>query len=143
MKKSAPKKSAAKPAAAKRTAADSVKEPVVAAPKAAVSPGKADPAPAAPKATKSLKLTKPTGPATIVVRYDAGWGNMLHLRGEGPGLSWDVGTPLCCVKDNEWVWVAPSAGTVIFKVLHNDNAWSLGENVIAAPGEIVTISPSF
>ena len=71
-----------------------------------------------------------SAPATVVVRYDAGWGNALHLRGEGPGLSWDTGTPMCCVNGTEWVWVAPAAGTVVFKVLHNDSAWSLGTAMI-------------
>lgn len=127
-KNSSPKKSAAKPAVAKKTPARAAEKPAVAA--------EAKPATVAKSRARS-------GPATIVVRYDAGWGNTLHLRGEGPGLSWDIGAPLCCVKDSEWVWVAPAAGTVVFKVLHNDNAWSLGENIIAGPGETVTISPSF
>ena len=82
-------------------------------------------------------------PVTIVAKYDAGWGNSLTLRGEGPGLSWNTGAPMCCVNGAEWVWVAPAPGTVVFKVLYNDIAWSLGEDSIAGPGETATVSPKF
>lgn len=95
-----------------------------------------------PAAIKAMKEAS-GAPATIVVRHDAGWGNTLHLRGEGPGLSWDTGTPMCCVNGVEWVWVAPAAGAVTCKVLHNDRAWALGENLFAAPGETVTVTPVF
>lgn len=89
------------------------------------------------------KTKTPPAPATIVVHHDAGWGNTLHLRGEGPGLSWDSGKLMCCVQSGEWVWVAPAAGTVCFKILLNDTTWSLGENLVAGPGETITVNPVF
>lgn len=91
----------------------------------------------------SKRCAAHSSPATVIVKYDAGWGNSLTLRGEGPGLSWDAGTPLCCVNHAEWVWVAPTTGMIAFKVLLNDRAWSHGENIVAAPGKTVTVTPTF
>ena len=110
-------------------------------PKGKPAAAKAEPPVASVK--KTADKPGPVSPATVVVRLDAGWGNVIHLRGEGPGLSWDSGAPLCCVKDNEWVWVAPAVGAVVFKVLRNDTDWSLGENHAASPGETVTVTPVF
>lgn len=108
---------------------------------AVTTPTVAEPVPGKSAKTAAKKTTG--APATIVIRHDAGWGNSIALRGEGPGLSWDIGTPMCCVNGVEWVWVAPTAGTVVFKVLHNDRAWALGENLVAASGETVTVTPVF
>lgn len=99
--------------------------------------------PAAPKAAKSAGMAKSSKPVTVIVRHDAGWGNHLHLRGEGPGLCWESGSPLCCVQGDEWVWVAPASGAVTFKVLHNDTHWSAGDNIIVAAGETLTLRPVF
>ena len=104
---------------------------------------------AAPKKTPATKPAAPAkaakveSPVTVVVRHDAGWGNHLHLRGEGPGLDWDLGAPMCCVHGDEWVWVAPAPGAVTFKILHNDSHWSAGGNIVVKPGETVTLRPVF
>ena len=147
-KPSAEPAKAAKPAAKKTAKTAAAKAPAKAAPAAAenasvkkiAAPAKAS-APA--KAAAPKKGAKLESPATIIVRHDAGWGNHLHLRGEGPGLSWDAGVPLCCVHGDEWVWVAPASGPVTFKVLHNDTRWATGENLTVLPGETVTIRPVF
>jgi hypothetical protein len=38
---------------------------------------------------------------SIIVSYDAGWGNNLTLRGTPP-LSWDSGTPMLSVDSQTW-----------------------------------------
>lgn len=143
--KSAPK--AAKTSADKATAKPAVKsgEKATKATKSAKPTIAKKSAIATPPARTSAAKpgSKPGTPVTIVVRHDAGWGNHLHLRGEGPGLSWDCGAPLCCVHDSEWVWVAPASGPVTFKVLHNDSRWASGENITVNSGETLTLRPVF
>lgn len=134
---------ATKPAKSAATKAKNAPAPKPAVAKKSAAQPKKVSAVTGEKKPARLKLTVPKTPATVIVHYDAGWGNTLHLRGEGPGLSWDTGKPLCCVQSGEWVWVAPTVGTIVFKVLHNDKAWSLGENFVAGPGETVTVTPVF
>lgn len=102
------------------------------------------------KATDSVKqkaaeiiIENTPPPATVVALHDAGWGNAVFIRGEGPGLSWEKGIPLVCAENNRWTWTAPIGGEVVFKVLLNDDRWSEGENLHVSPGETVTISPVF
>src|SRR5580698_9592233 len=40
----------------------------------------------------------------IVAHVNVGWGNAIYVRGDGGGLSWDVGVPMVCVADDQWVW---------------------------------------
>lgn len=80
----------------------------------------------------------------IIARIDVGWGNTLYLRGEGGGLSWDVGVPMICSSDDRWVWSchadhAPKE----FKFLINDQIWSLGENHVMAGADITVCNPVF
>lgn len=47
----------------------------------------------------------PKGEGTrVTVRYDAGPGNFLTMRGAGPGMSWDKGSPLKNIGGNLWIW---------------------------------------
>ena len=112
-------------------------------------------------ATKSAKPAKPAAkkkaaaPAvkpvaakkvatTIAAQIDIGFGNLLYIRGEGPGLSWDQGLPMACVADNQWqVVLAESARPIVFKFLVNDLSWSAGEDYTAAPGSNVALVPTF
>jgi hypothetical protein len=138
--KPVPEKAPAKPAGRAKASMKAAVSKVTTGAKKAVSKATAS---VKKRVTRKPAETTTGAPATIVVRHDAGWGNSVALRGEGPGLSWDSGTPMCCVNGVEWVWVAPAAGTVVFKVLHNDRAWALGENLVAAAGETVTVTPVF
>ena len=101
------KKPVSKPAAASVPAKKTVAKPV---PKAA--PVKKMPALPATKpslakpAAKSKAAAKP-GPTIITAHIDIGFGNALHLRGDGPGLSWHQGVPLECVADDEWTLTLP------------------------------------
>ena len=80
---------------------------------------------------------------TIKAKIDVGFGNTLYLRGEGRGLSWNHGIPLKCVDDSTWQWSGEAEDSLKFKLLLNDSVWSKGEDLIAAPGERLEISPSF
>ena len=128
MKKSAPK-SAAKPAG-KATAKSA---PVTKA------PAKKTTAPA----RKKTVTAEP--PATFIsAQIDIGFGNHLTLRGEGPGLSWDRGI----VMDNvgHSLWTASIKGAtlpVVFKVLVNDLTWNTGADYTVAPGQSITVYPTF
>lgn len=105
--------------------------------------------PAAPKvAAPKASAIKPTAaklPATIITAaVDVGFGNTLYLRGEGPGLSWDIGVPMVCVADDKWSIELPGSGSpVTFKVLVNDTTWSTGPDYMVGSGEDLTIAPTF
>ncbi len=80
---------------------------------------------------------------TIEAKIDVGFGNTLYLRGEGHGLSWNEGIPLTCVDSSTWKWSGEAVDKLKFKLLLNDAVWSKGDDLIAAPGQRVEISPSF
>ena len=100
-------------------------------------------------ATKKLAAPakKKTGepPVTFIsAQVDIGFGNLLFVRGAGPGLSWERGLPMDCVGTGLWtVSVKNAAQPVVFKVLVNDLSWSSGEDYVVSPGQSVTITPSF
>ena len=125
----ATKSTAPKPAAKKKTAAvparrSSSKAPLTAA------------------ALKSV-ATKPVR-TTICARVDVGFGNVLSIRGEGAGLSWEVGTTMECVEGDVWQVVLPeSARGHVFKFLVNDLSWSTGPDYTVANGASVTLTPEF
>jgi hypothetical protein len=90
---------------------------------------------------------KPGAPAsratTIEAKIDVGYGNVLYLRGQGPGLSWERGVPCECVNGNTWRWTAPRAERLTFKLLLNDSVWARGADLVIGPGEKLEIVPSF
>ncbi len=143
--KPAPKavaKPVAKPVAARVPAP--VVAPVVSAP---VAKPVAKVAAKAPKATASSPKEKPAAmpvTTTIVAVVDVGFGNHLTLRGDGPGLSWDVGVPLECAADDRWLITFPESGQpIICKFLINDSVWCGGEDYTVLPGASVVLSPAF
>ena len=114
--------------------------------KAAKAPAKKTIAPvlktAAP-AKKKASSSEP--PATFIsAQVDIGFGNHLTIRGEGPGLSWNEGLVMDCVGNNLWtVSIKQAAKPVIFKVLVNDLSWSAGVDHTVAPGQSITVYPTF
>lgn len=95
-------------------------------------------------AAKSAKTGGATSKTvTIEAKIDVGFGNALFLRGEGHGLSWNQGIPLTCVDSSTWKWSGKADDKLKFKLLLNDSVWSKGDDLIAAPGERLEISPSF
>lgn len=110
-------------------------------------PAKAAPASEpAPKPVKKAAEKKPV-PATagltaIVARIDVGFGNLLFVRGEGPGLSWDRGVPMDCVASDQWTWsTAAASRPFAYKVLINDERWSAGDDYVAEVGVENAVSP--
>lgn len=146
------KKSTVKPAkstaSTKKTSAKIVKKPAATAAKPAAA-SKTVSTPAKSTSTAKAPAVKAAAPVvqtptTITARIDVGFGNALYLRGEGPGLSWDVGVALDCVASDRWTIALPHGEKpIIFKLLINDLTWSQGSDYVVAPGSNVTVTPSF
>lgn len=99
--------------------------------------------------TQTAKPAKPSSSGatsksvTIEAKIDVGFGNMLYVRGEGSGLDWNHGVPLTCVDGSTWKWTGEAQDKLKFKLLLNDAVWCQGEDLVAAPGQKVEISPAF
>jgi hypothetical protein len=98
---------------------------------------------AKPAETTTGSARSSAKPITIEAKIDVGFGNKLYLRGEGLGLSWSQGIPLTCVDGKTWKWTGETKEQLKFKLLLNDQVWSQGENLVAAPGQKLEISPAF
>ena len=104
---------------------------------------------AAAPTKKAVAPAVKTGPAKSVVTVigasiDIGFGNLLYIRGEGAGLSWDVGVPLACVKDDFWSISLPETSKpIVYKFLINDLTWSAGPDFVAAAGKKTMVTPTF
>lgn len=102
---------------------------------------------AAKKAVK--KAAKPDAKktatkTTIAARVDVGFGNNLYIRGEGAGLSWDVGILMRNLSPYEWAWETKSSDkTIEYKLLINDELWANGENQFAQRDETAITAPTF
>ncbi len=80
----------------------------------------------------------------IRIHYDAGWQKRLTIRGEGTGLDWEKGKEASWHVGNVWVLeLPPFQGKVWFKVLIDDETWSLGGNFMVEPGERLELYPHF
>ena len=104
------------------------------------------PAPTATASTPAAKAApaQPKAATTLSAKVDIGFGNMLYIRGEGPGLNWNRGVPMDCVAADEWVWSTKSArSSFSCKVLINDEIWSTGDDFVVPPGERLVCYPSF
>ena len=97
------------------------------------------------KTAAKAKLEVSTSPETrISARIDIGFGNILYLRGDGPGLSWEHGVPMECNKDSVWNWTtSETAKAFTYKVLVNDVSWSVGEDYTAHAGQNNKVNPEF
>lgn len=147
--KSAAAKSApsAKPARARVTAKRAPATKPAASPKPKA-PRRSSVAPAKPKPTAAVPVPVPTATPAVVTMItaliDIGFGNTLHIRGEGAGLSWDRGLPMECVADNQWrVALGESGRPLAFKFLVNDLSWSTGTDYVVEAGTSVTLEPTF
>lgn len=93
---------------------------------------------------RELKPTEATRTVTTIeAKIDVGFGNNLYVRGEGAGLSWDHGTPLKCVDPQTWQLSVEAKDPLKFKLLLNDAVWMAGDDIVAAPGKRVEITPAF
>ena len=126
--------------AVKKTAAKAVKKAVVKK-KAAKKAARKVPA---RKAAKKAAPSRKKETTTVIARIDAGFGNGVYLRGSGAGLSWDEGVPMENTGSDEWVWRSDEVGAELeFKVLINDQQWSVGPNGVVFPGATVVFEPTF
>ena len=80
----------------------------------------------------------------IEAKIDIGFGNLLYIRGDAPGLSWRRGVPMDCKGTDSWsVSMSDTNSAFEYKVLINDIHWAVGGNNIAQPGMTSTTEPSF
>lgn len=103
----------------------------------------ATPAPAAAASTAGQTAVATPRTVEIEAKVDVGFGNALYLRGEGKGLSWNQGIPLTCIDGSTWKWAGTAEDKLKFKLLLNDMVWAAGEDLVAAPGDKLQVSPSF
>lgn len=136
----------------KKTKSKAVKSPAPArkrvAPKPAAKKKPAAPPPRATARPAPVPVPKPVASkpvrTTIRAQVDVGFGNVLFIRGEGAGLSWDAGVAMACVSADRWSVALPeSAHGHAFKFLVNDLSWSTGPDYTAAGGTSVTFTPEF
>ena len=100
----------------------------------------------APQPVVAVKRSKPAGPqpTEISANIDVGFGNTLYIRGEGPGLSWERGLALNCVKDDIWSYaIEAAARPIVFKLLINDETWCSGDDYVVEPDKKITLVPTF
>jgi hypothetical protein len=135
-------KSAAKPAAKKSapkavTKSEAATAAIVAAVTRVAAPVIAATATVKPVASKPVTTT-------ITAKIDIGFGNILFVRGEGAGLSWDQGIPMTNVGRDAWqLALGESSRPLAFKFLINDVTWSTGADFTLAPGSTGTFTPTF
>jgi hypothetical protein len=92
---------------------------------------------------KPKKLTKQKT-TRLTIKYDAGFHNHLHIRGEGANLSWEKGIPLKNVGHDEWIWETTSPFTKCeFKILINDHHYEQGNNQTIVSGCHLQHHPKF
>ena len=104
---------------------------------------------AAPKKAPAKKTAKKAAASkrsktVIEAKIDIGFGNLLYIRGDAPGLSWKSGVPMDCKGSESWsISMSDANSTFEYKVLINDIHWAVGGNDIAQPGATNTTEPSF
>ena len=128
--------------ATKKTATKAVKKVAKKAPKKAVkkAPAKKTPAKKVAKKAVANKHSKTVVEALI----DVGFGNLLYIRGDAPGLSWETGVPMDCGGAESWsISMSDVNSSFEYKVLINDIHWESGSNNTAKPGSTTSTSPSF
>jgi len=64
----------------------------------------------------------------VIVKCDAGWGNKLFIRGNGPGMNWEEGIKLRNIDKDTWVFETQTDAPFEYKVCFNDKVWETGCN---------------
>jgi hypothetical protein len=138
----APATKTAKPAA-KKAAATPAAAPAPAPKPATVTPGAVAVAALSAVATPKAVAAKPMT-TSVTACIDIGFGNVLYVRGEGPGLSWDKGIPMECLATDQWqISLGESARPYLLKFLVNDLTWSTGPDYTVPSGVSLTLAPQF
>ncbi|MES2696951.1 MAG: hypothetical protein V4773_26035 [Verrucomicrobiota bacterium] len=146
VKKTAAKASAKTVAATKTIIAAVTK--AAAAPVIAAKPVAAPVAASAPAPVAAAPAVKEIAPkavtTTITAKIDVGFGNAVYIRGDGAGLSWDVGLLMTVSGEDVWqVQLGESARPFTFKFLVNDLTWNTGPDLVVASGSNETFTPEF
>jgi chemotaxis protein histidine kinase CheA len=95
-------------------------------------------------AAKSESSASSDGATRLLVTAYIGIGNKLFIRGEGPGLSWDKGTPMQFVSIGKWGWASHEAtAPVRCKLYKNDDTAALSGEVTLEPGKHVEVTALF
>jgi hypothetical protein len=80
----------------------------------------------------------------VAARVDIGFGNQLFVRGTGPGLSWETGTPMANAGSDLWtIDLLGATGPIYCKFLINDEKWSAGPDYVIDPGAQLEVTPLF
>lgn len=103
----------------------------------------AKPVATATKIEPKTPIVTAAAPIVIEAKIDVGFGNNLFVRGQGAGLSWDRGVQLENVDQKTWRLSVPATDKLQFKLLLNDSIWAQGEDVVAAPGKKIEVTPAF
>jgi chemotaxis protein histidine kinase CheA len=84
------------------------------------------------------------GATRLLATAYIGIGNKLFIRGEGPGLSWEKGSPMQFVSIGKWGWASHDAAkTVRCKLYKNDETAALTGEVVLEPGRHVEVTALF
>lgn len=82
--------------------------------------------------------------AILMVEAMVGITNKLYLRGDGPFLSWDKGTPLELVGIGKWKWsVTGIKKPLQCAVYRNDEEVAKGSDILLTPGKLLTVRAVF
>ena len=97
-----------------------------------------------PEENKPAANRSADGRTRLTVTSYIGIGNKLHLRGEGPGLSWNKGVPLQFVSIGRWRWETDKATEpVVCRIYKNDKLEAPGGPLTLLPGTEQEVSASF
>ncbi|MEK7486344.1 MAG: alpha/beta hydrolase-fold protein [Planctomycetota bacterium] len=80
----------------------------------------------------------------VVVHYEVGDGNFLAIRGSSFPLSWEEGQSCVIQESSTWIWTSTTLqDSTEFKILWNDQVWSIGANYKLDPGARCDVYPFF
>jgi hypothetical protein len=97
-----------------------------------------------PEENKPAANRSADGRTRLTVTSYIGIGNKLHLRGEGPGLSWNKGVPLQFVSIGRWRWETDAAtAPVTCRIYKNDRLEAPIGLLTLAPGTEQEVSAQF
>ncbi len=84
------------------------------------------------------------GATRLLATAYIGIGNKLFIRGDGPGLSWEKGTPMQFVSIGKWGWATHDAtAPVRCKFYKNDETPAVSGEVVLEPGKHVEATALF
>ncbi len=99
------------------------------------------PAEAAPPPESSASSD---GATRLLATAYIGIGNKLFIRGDGPGLNWDVGVPMQFVSIGKWGWFThEGTGPVRVMLYKNDETPALSGEITLEPGKHTEVTAQF